>query len=128
MDNGGNASRDFIYVDDMVRGLKACAINGKSGESYNLASGVETTILELAHLINKATGNNTPLDLRPARNWDRSGKRFASTAKAAEDLGFEANFEISTGIRKTVDWTKKNRELINSNINKHSLFLEQSKS
>ena len=64
--------------------------------------------MELAHLINKATGNNTPLDLRPARNWDDL-KKVASTAKAAEDLDFEANFEISTGIRKTVDWTKKMR-------------------
>ena len=37
----------------------------------NLASGVETSILDLARTINELTGNTTPLDLRPARDWDR---------------------------------------------------------
>ncbi|MAK56143.1 MAG: nucleotide sugar epimerase, partial [Pusillimonas sp.] len=68
LDNGGNASRDFIFVEDMARGLMACALKGGEGEVYNLATGKETTILELATLINEYTGNTTPLDLRPARD------------------------------------------------------------
>ena len=44
----GIASRDFIYVDDIARGLMACALRGGAGEVYNLASGVETSILDLA--------------------------------------------------------------------------------
>lgn len=119
LDNGGNASRDFIFVEDMARGLMACALSGVPGEVYNLATGRETTILELATLINEYTGNKTPLDLRPARDWDRSGKRFASTEKAKRDLRFEANIEIREGIRRTVDWTRVNSELINRNISRH---------
>jgi nucleoside-diphosphate-sugar epimerase len=88
LDNGGNASRDFIFVEDMARGLMACALKGAAGGVYNLATGRETSILELATIINEYTGNTTPLDLRPARDWDRSGKRFASTEKAARELGF----------------------------------------
>ena len=53
LDNGGNASRDFIFVEDMARGLMACATKGAPGEVYNLATGRETTILELATLINE---------------------------------------------------------------------------
>ena len=83
LDNGGNASRDFIFVDDIVRGLIACAEKGQPGEVYNLATGRETTILDLATTINRLTGNKTPPAIKPARNWDRSGKRFASTEKAA---------------------------------------------
>ena len=120
LDNGGNASRDFIFIEDMARGLMACAIEGKSGEVYNLATGMETTILELATSINRLTGNTTPLDLRPARDWDRSGKRFASTDKASRELGFRAEISIEEGLRRTVDWTRANSELIRSCIAQHA--------
>jgi nucleoside-diphosphate-sugar epimerase len=125
LDNGGNASRDFIFVEDMARGLMACALKGSAGGVYNLATGKETSILELATLINEYTGNTTPLDLRPARDWDRSGKRFASTEKAARELGFEAQVDIREGVRRTVEWTKANSELIKRNIAKHDKLMAQ---
>jgi len=125
LDNGGNASRDFIFVEDMARGLMACARSGAPGEVYNLATGRETTILELATLINEFTGNKTPLDLRPARDWDRSGKRFASTEKAQRDLGFRAEVDIREGLRRTVAWTKDNLELIKRSIAKHDKLMNQ---
>ena len=125
LDNGGNASRDFIFVEDMARGLMACALKGEAGGGYNLATGRETSILELATLINEYTGNKTPLDLRPARDWDRSGKRFASTEKAQRELDFTAQVDIREGIRRTVEWTKVNRELIARSIAKHDKLMAQ---
>lgn len=125
LDNGGNASRDFIFVEDMARGLMACALKGEAGGVYNLATGRETSILELATLINEYTGNKTPLDLRPARDWDRSGKRFASTDKAARELGFTAQVDIREGVCRTVEWTKANSELIKRNIAKHAKVMSQ---
>ena len=125
LDNGGNASRDFIFVEDMARGLTACALKGSAGEVYNLATGRETSILELATLINEFTGNHTPLDLRPARDWDRSGKRFASTGKAQRELGFMAQVEIREGVRRTVEWTEANADLIRRSIAKHDKLMAQ---
>ncbi|MEF8729080.1 MAG: NAD-dependent epimerase/dehydratase family protein [Accumulibacter sp.] len=125
LDNGGNASRDFIFVEDMARGLMACALRGAAGGVYNLATGRETSILELATIINECTGNTTPLDLRPARNWDRSGKRFASTEKAERELGFTAQVEIREGLRRTVEWTKANRELIKRSMARHDKLMAQ---
>lgn len=125
LDNGGNASRDFILVEDMARGLMACALNGVAGEVYNLATGKETSILELATLINEFTGNKTPLDLRPARDWDRSGKRFASTEKAARELGFVAQVDIREGVRRTVEWTRANAETIQRSITRHDKQMAQ---
>ena len=125
LDNGGNASRDFIFVEDMARGLMACALRGAAGGVYNLATGRETSILELATIINEYTGNTTPLDLRPARDWDRSGKRFASTEKAARELGFTAQVDIRKGLRHTVEWTKANQELIKRSIAKHDKLMSQ---
>lgn len=125
LDNGGNASRDFIFVEDMARGLMACALKGAAGGVYNLATGRETSILELATIINEYTGNTTPLDLRPAREWDRSGKRFASTEKAARELGFSAEVDIREGLRRTVEWTRANRELIRRSIARHDKLMAQ---
>jgi UDP-glucose 4-epimerase len=125
LDNGGNASRDFIFVEDMARGLMACALRGEVGEVYNLATGKETSILELATLINEFTGNKTPLDLRPARDWDRSGKRFASTEKAEKELGFKSQIDIREGVRRTVEWTRLNVALIQSSISKHKKSMTQ---
>ncbi len=125
LDNGGNASRDFIFVEDMARGLMACALKGASGEVYNLATGRETSILELATLINEFTGNKTPLDLRPARDWDRSGKRFASTEKAERELSFTAQITVREGVRRTVEWTRANQGLIERSIAKHDKQMSQ---
>ena len=124
LDNGGNTSRDFIFVEDIARGLMACALKGEPGEAYNLASGVETSILELAKLINKETGNVTPPLIQPARDWDKSGKRFGSTEKSKRELGFEAKTSLADGIARTVSWTVQNKELIARTIDRHKFFLK----
>lgn len=120
VENGGIATRDFIYVDDIVRGLMLCATVGKPSEVYNLASGVETSILELAELINRMTGNSTPIDLRPKRDWDRSGRRLGSTTKSARELGFRAEIALADGLERTIAWTHENLPLIDACIARHA--------
>lgn len=122
LDNAGNASRDFIYVEDIVRGLIACAQAGTPGEAYNLASGQETSILQLAELINELTGNATALDLKPARDWDRSGKRFGSTTKSWDQLGFKAEVSIREGLERTVAWTRSHHQHILGSMLQHRYF------
>jgi len=125
LENEGKASRDFIYVDDIVEGLMACAIGGKPGEVYNLASGVETTIRELAETINRLTDNSTPVLYTNPRSWDRSGKRFGSTEKAKKELGFCAKTSLEDGLKKTIGWTKENRHLILTNVSRHLYFMPE---
>ncbi len=125
LDNGGNASRDFIFVGDMARGLVACAKKGQPGEAYNLASGVETTIIDLANTINQITGNKTAVDLRPARDWDRSGKRYGATQKSEKELGFKCEICIKEGLQKTFEWTKSNQSMIATSINRHNFFMNK---
>jgi UDP-glucose 4-epimerase len=120
VENGGMATRDFIYVEDIVRGLILCAVAGKPGDVYNLASGVETSILELAKLVNELTGNPAPLDFRPPREWDRSGKRFGSTEKAKRILGFETRTALREGLEQTIAWTREHLPLIDRCIGKHA--------
>lgn len=124
VENQGIATRDFIYVDDIVRGLISCALNGLPGGVYNLASGTETSILELAELINKIANNPTPITFLPARQWDNSGKRFGSTIKAKEQLGFETKFDLVNGLNRTIQWTKDNITFIDSCIAKHDKYMK----
>lgn len=125
VENGGIATRDFIFVEDIARGLMACAERGIPGEAYNLASGVETSILDLAQRVNELTGNPTPIALTPARDWDRSGRRFGSTMKAREQLGFVATTALRDGLSETIAWTRSHRDTIRHCMLQHARFLPE---
>lgn len=117
--NGGDASRDFIFVTDICEGLMACALRGTPGDVYNIASGQEVTIRQLAEAICEMTGNDSGVELLPKRDWDTSGKRFGSTEKAEKELGFKAVKPFLEGLKETVEWTKSNSERIQKCISKH---------
>ena len=119
LEGGGETTRDFIYVDDLVEGLVRCAERGEPGDVYNLASGAEISIRELAERINALTGNPTPVAMSARRTWDRSGRRFGSTEKARAQLGFEARTAHEEGLRRTVDWTRAEQALIARCIARH---------
>lgn len=119
LENQGCATRDFIYVDDIARGLIHCALYGTAGDVYNLASGQETTIADLASTINRMTKNPTPIEYLPKRWWDHSGKRFGCPKKSKEQLGFSSKIGIEEGLYQTIEWTKRHMDLIEATIEKH---------
>jgi nucleoside-diphosphate-sugar epimerase len=123
VENGGIASRDFIYGEDVARGLMQCATRGEPGGTYNIASGQETTILQLAELINELTGNPTPIQNAEKRGWDRSGKRFGDAATSKSALGFEAKVGLREGLERTIAWTRANLPLIEACIARHGPHL-----
>jgi UDP-glucose 4-epimerase len=119
LENEGIATRDFIFVEDVARGLIACALRGRPGDAYNVASGAETSIRQLAELIIELTGGKGGLRMMPRRSWDNSGKRFGSPAKAERELGFRAMTPLREGLSRTVAWTRENAPLIRNAIGKH---------
>ena len=123
LENEGMATRDFIYVEDIVEGLIRCAQRGEPGDVYNLASGVGTSIKDVAQMINRLTGNTTPPQNMPKRDWDRSGNRFGSTVKAKEKLGFVAQTTLEEGLKKTIDWTKSHLGFIEKTMSKHKVHM-----
>ena len=119
LENEGLASRDFIFVEDVCRGLMACALKGVPGDVYNIASGVETTIFDLANKINTLVENPSPISFLPRRDWDNSGRRFGSTEKSEKMLGFKSKVGLDEGLKLTVAWTIDNLGLIDGAISKH---------
>jgi UDP-glucose 4-epimerase len=124
VENNGIATRDFIFVEDIVEGLMACAERGQPGEVYNLATGGEVSIMTLAETINAITENPVPCRFLPKRGWDQSGRRFGCPKKSAKELGFSAKKDLEGQLRKTIEWTQDNLSLIEQTIKKHDRYLE----
>ena len=120
----GMASRDFLFVEDVVRGIVACALNGVPGEAYNLASGKETTIKVLAEKIIELTKSKSILNLLPKREWDNSGNRYGDPTKSKEKLDFVAQISIDEGLKRTVNWTIQHKDYIVNTIKKHQDYLD----
>lgn len=120
----GSSTRDFVYVNDVVDGLVRCALaDDVQGDVFNVASGRETTIRELAERVNQLTGNDAGIEALPERPWDRSLHRVGSVDKSRRVLGFEARVGLDDGLRRTVEWTRQNLEVIERCIARHEAML-----
>ena len=102
----GTPTRDFLYVQDAVRGLMLAAEKYDEGLPINLGSDQETTINELVNLISKIIGFKGQI------KWDKSKpngqpRRKVSNKLAEEKLGFKAETTLEEGLQKTIEWFQK---------------------
>src|SRR6185436_8967730 len=86
----GKTSMDFIYIDDIARANVAGLKSDVSDEVFNVASGVETTLLELAEALMRVMGKNLQPEFGPERKVNAVPRRLASTEKAKRLLGWKA--------------------------------------
>ena len=113
----GEETRDFIFVDDLVDGLiRAATIPSAGGGAFNLGTGIQTRVIDLARSIIAACGSKSRIDYGPRRTWDHSVRRQADITKAATELQFRANVALQSGIEQTVDWFVKNRGRIENEV------------
>jgi nucleoside-diphosphate-sugar epimerase len=120
----GTSTRDFIFVDDIVDGLlRAAATPGVEGDVFNLASGVETAIGDLAREVLAAAGSPEAPRFVAARDWDRSLHRVGSTGKAARTLQFRASVDLRTGLARTVTWTRQHLPRIERVMARHDAHM-----
>jgi UDP-glucose 4-epimerase len=99
----GNASRDFLHVDDLCRGILAAADSDLSDEVVHLASERETTIDELARVILDVVGSDVDIVHHPKRPGEVE-RNFATSDRARELLGWEPRLSLRDGMATTVDW------------------------
>jgi len=111
----GEESRDFTFVGDIVDGLlRAATQDGAAGEEFNLASGVETRIIDLATTINEATGNKAGIEFGARRKWDTKPRLRASVDKARRLIGYDPSTPFATGLATTIQWFRDNWDRIES--------------
>ncbi len=112
----GKETRDFTYVGDIVDGLlRAGVLESAVGQEFNLASGKETRIIDLAHMINQATGNQAGVHFAERRKWDTKSRLLASIDKARDLIGYEPSVPFEQGLEHTVQWFRDNWDRIEAN-------------
>ena len=77
---------------------------------FNVASGVETSLNDLARALMRAMDVEMEPEYGPARNVNAVSRRLADTSKAERMLGFKAEVELEEGLRRLVAWWRANRE------------------
>jgi len=123
----GESSRDFVFVDDLAKGVIAASNNGVKGDVYNLASGQEFLIKDVARKIIDFSNSESKLNIEGRRDWDHSGRRFGDPTKSAKHLNFITSTEFDFGLKATIEWTKLNFEHIQETINKHRHQISENK-
>jgi nucleoside-diphosphate-sugar epimerase/glycosyltransferase involved in cell wall biosynthesis len=100
-------ARDFIYIDDVCEAFVATALALRAetfGDSFNIGTGTQTTIGELAALARDVYGiADGPFFEMPARAWD-VGAWFANAARAREVLGWESRTSLRDGLERMTQW------------------------
>ena len=120
----GSETRDWTYVDDIINGLLAMGVADEAvGEAINLGSGVETKVVDMAHLVNKLTGNTQGIKYTERRNWDVKHRLLSSIDKAKELLDYKPQTRFEDGVNKLYQWFETNWD----NIQKTAEFPENKK-
>lgn len=102
----GDPTREFLYVEDAARGILMAAEKYDKSDPVNLGSGLEISIRDLTALIARLTG------FKGKVAWDASKpdgqpRRCLDVTKAKEEFGFQARVGFKDGLKKTIEWYKK---------------------
>ncbi|WP_323013828.1 NAD-dependent epimerase/dehydratase family protein [Devosia sp.] len=112
----GSQTMDFVHVADIARANILAAGADISDEVFNVASGSETSLNDLAQILLRVMGSSLSPIHEPARKVNPVARRLASTGKAASRLGFRAEIAIEDGLRDLVTWWRGTRTGERSNV------------
>ncbi|RYE85192.1 MAG: NAD-dependent epimerase/dehydratase family protein [Hyphomicrobiales bacterium] len=105
----GTQTMDFVHVRDIARANILAATSRASDTVFNVASGTETSLSDLARILLAVMGSSlTPIH-EPARKVNPVARRLAATEKAAREIGFRAEISLENGMRDLVAWWQAER-------------------
>lgn len=104
----GRQTRDFVYIDDLVRAIRlAVSANGVGGEIFQIAANAETTVAGVANkllpILASFGVSEAHVRHSPARAGD-ARRHFSDASKAWDRLGWQAETVLADGLRQTVEW------------------------
>jgi GDP-L-fucose synthase len=104
----GNASREFLYVDDAARGIVMATEAYDGPEPVNLGAGFEITIRDLVELIARLMGFCGEIRFDPTKP-DGQPRRCLDTSRAERLFGFRAEIGFEEGLRRSIEWYRAAR-------------------
>jgi UDP-glucose 4-epimerase len=105
----GAQTMDFVYVEDVARANVLALASDVSDDVFNVATGVETSLNELAAALSRAMGVKTTPEYGAERKVNPVPRRLASTGHAARRLGFTASVSLDEGLSRLVRWWRAGR-------------------
>ena len=106
--NGQNV-REWIHVEDHCRAILDVALNGKSGQVYNIGSGVELTNLEITRMILAQFGYGDEMIEKVPDRLNHDRRYSLNSHKIERELGWKPQWNFEEGLKSTIDWYKNNR-------------------
>jgi UDP-glucose 4-epimerase len=106
----GAQTMDFVYIGDVARANVAAAESDATDAVFNVASGTETSLLELAEMLLHVMGSDLAVEHGPERAVNGVTRRLADTELARAQLGFEAEVDLEEGLTRLVEWWRAERE------------------
>jgi len=110
----GSQTRDFIFIDDLIRAIRASAVNKDiGGEIFQIATSSETTVNELVEILSDLFSQKSVGDIEILNTGKRLGdvmRNFSDTTKALEKLKWQSETGLKDGLNKTIEWFFKNRQ------------------
>lgn len=104
----GQQTRDFIYVGDLCRAIQLGLESNISGELFQIATGTETSILELTEQIAAVTGQSVQVNHSGRRIGDIV-QNYSAVSKAARMLNWQPTTSLTAGLAQTWDWFQVNQ-------------------
>jgi UDP-glucose 4-epimerase len=101
-----------VYTADVARANVLAAASGVSHGVYNVASGTETSLLEMAQALLRVMDSDLKVEHGPDRMVNSVVRRLADISAARQDLGFEVEVDLQEGLRELVSWWQPLREEI----------------
>ena len=98
----GRQTRDYVYVGDIVR-ANLLALESTATGPFNIGTGIETDVNELARLLVAASGSTSAVRHGPAKQGEQR-RSVVDARRAAEVLGWRPETPLAEGLRRTVDW------------------------
>jgi UDP-glucose 4-epimerase len=105
----GLQTMDFVYTEDIARANLLAAAGDVTGEVFNIGSGTETSLRELAALLLRVMGSDAEPEFGPARSVNGVTRRLADVSAAAEHLGWKAEVGLEEGLARLVAWWRGQR-------------------
>jgi UDP-glucose 4-epimerase len=102
----GSQTMDFVYIGDVARANVLAAQSDVTDAAFNIASGTETSLLELAEMLLGVMGSDLSVEFGPERAVNKVSRRLADTTLAREVLGYEAEIDLEEGLTRLVEWWK----------------------
>jgi len=106
----GTQTMDFVFTEDIARANLLAAASDVSDEVFNIGSGTETSLRELAEMLLHVMGrDDLDLEFGPPRGVNSVTRRLADVSAAAEQLGWKAEVGLEEGLTRLVSWWRAER-------------------